>query len=95
MIGLYLMLDMPDDYWQLARFERRQTRHLYLVRALNPSTGEPNKFGCYVVDLRLLMLKPGDEGAPAKIFDDYAGVRAFLNWVDEPEREKVVKLVKP
>jgi hypothetical protein len=72
MIGRYLMLDMPDDYWTLSRFEHRLTKHLYLVQALNPSTGEPNMCGSYV----------------------YASVTAFLAWVDEPEPEKVVQLVK-
>lgn len=95
MINLLAMIDDPDEgHWTLVRFRERVTKTMYLVECLNPQTGEPNKIGSYLVDLHLLMLQPGEDYARAKIFPDFAAVRTFLDWVDEPPAEKVVKLVK-
>jgi len=96
LLGKHIIHDQPDgEYFTLARFRERITKYLYLVEALNPQNGEPNHLGCYLVDLRLLMLHPGEDHAGAKIFDDYAAVKAFLAWADEPPADKVVKLVRP
>jgi hypothetical protein len=95
MIDRLAMIDSPDEEsYSLVRFRERLSRHLYLVECLNPSTGEPNKLGSYLLDLRVLSLCPGAEHARAKVFDDWAAVRAFLDWVEEPPAERVVKLVR-
>lgn len=53
LVGRYLILDSLDgEYWTLSRFCQRLTRHLYLMTALSPQTGEPNKTGDYVIDIR-------------------------------------------
>lgn len=92
--GRLLMLDDPDgEYWSLSLFAARLTKHAYLMTALNPQDGTLNKTGGYVLDLRLICLMPHEEHARGKVFADFAAVRAFLDWVDEPPAEKVVKLV--
>ncbi len=95
LINRLAMIDSPDgEYFTLVRFRERITKTMYLVECLNPQTGEPNKVGSYLLNVYLLMLQPGEEHTRAKIFDDWAAVRAYLDWVDEPPAEKVVKLVK-
>lgn len=94
LLGRYLMLDSPDGkHWTLARFDARLTRHLYLMRSLMPDTGEPNEMGSYVANLRLFELMPGEDTARGTIFEDLAAVRRFIDWVEEPPKERVVKLV--
>ncbi len=94
MIDLLAMIDDPDgEYWSLVRFREQITETMFLVECLNTKTGE-NPTGSYVLDLHVLMLQPGDDNPRARIFDDFDAVRAFLDWVEEPAAEKVVKLVK-
>lgn len=96
MLNKLAMIDAPDgEFWTLVRFKERVTESMYLVECLNPQDGEPNKMGSYFLDVHLLMLQQGEEHARAKVFKDFAAVLAFLDWVEEPPAEKVVKLVKP
>lgn len=89
------MLDDPSgDSWTLSRFAARITEQVYLMDSLNPSTGEPNPMGSYLLHLGLLVLEPDDEAPRGRVFTDYAAARAFVDWLDEPS-ERVVKLVKP
>lgn len=89
------MIESPDgEFYTLVRFREKVTKTMYLVECLSPQDGEPNKCGCYFLDLYQMALHPEDERARVKIFDDFAAVRAFNDWIDGPPKGKVVKLVK-
>jgi hypothetical protein len=95
MINRLAMIEAPDnESWSLVRFSKHITKTLYLVEMLSPKNGEPLGFGSYFLDLRAVMLFPGEGEARAKIFDDWTAVRAYLDSIDEPAPDKVVKLVK-
>lgn len=89
-----MMIDAPSgEYWTLVRFQERVTDTMYLVECLDQQTGEPYGFGCYLIDLRLVMLQPNEENARARIFDDFTTLRKFAD-LSKGSEERVVSLVK-
>ncbi len=94
LLGRILKLECPDGAsWTLSRFNSKLSKYVYLMTALHPQTGEPNKTGCFILDLRLIRLQPNEDFARGQIFEDLEALRAYLDWMEEPPAEKVIKLV--
>lgn len=91
MIGRYIKIDDPDgEYWSLVRVQDQLTNRLYLVQSLVPKTGEPNMFGCWILDIKLLALSSAEQTEPrGRIFETFIALREFIDWVDSCEEPEV------
>jgi hypothetical protein len=89
MINYYIQIDDEDHkHWTLCRVVDQLTERLYLVRSLDPRTGEPNKAGMWVLDVEMLAQVTDQYGPRGRIFETYLALQEYIDWDPEPWPEE-------